>query len=388
VAASYPHPRRRANGEGSVYLTSGGRWRAALTWTDGSGRRQRRVLSGKTQADVRRRLGALRADLDRGVEPARASALGPYLTAWLERDRQRVRASSWRQREQYVRSYLNPALGHIPLARLTPSDVERMTTELIASGRSPRTASHARVILRRALADALRDGAVPRNVASLARPPHVVSRTIEPGRDYLPATQLRTLLEAVREHPLGPLVTLAATTGLRQGELLGLTWPDFDSEAGTLTVRRSLARSHAGGWELAPPKTRRSVRSLSLPAVATAALERQREGQATAKAAAGTAWQDRDGLIFTNEVGQPLRGYTVTARFRDMLAAAGLPHISFHGLRHSAATALLTAGIPLRTVSDLLGHSTIALTADVYGHVERQSRRDAADAMDRALGDG
>jgi integrase len=386
VAASYPHPRRRADGEGSVYLTADGRWRAALSWTDGTGLRQRRVLSGKTQASVRRRLASLRADLDRGLEPVRASALGPYLAAWLVRERQRVRASTWRQREQYARVYLTPALGSIPLAKLTPSDVERMTTDLIASGRSARTASHARVILRRALADALRDGAVHRNVAALARPPRITARTIEPGRDYLDAGQLRKLLAAADGHPLGPLVTVAATSGLRQGELLGLTWPDVDPAAGTLTVRRSLARSHAGGWELAPPKTRRSVRSLSLSGLAVTALEHQRDAQAHAKAAAGTAWQDRDGLIFTDAMGQPLRGYTVTRTFQELLATAGLPRITFHGLRHSAATALLSAGIPLRTVSDLLGHSTLALTADVYGHVERQSHRQAADAMDRALG--
>jgi integrase len=128
------------------------------------------------------------------------------------------------------------------------------------------------------------------------------------------------------------------------------------------------------------------VRSLSLSGLAVTALEHQRDAQALAKAAAGTAWQDRDGLIFTDAMGQPLRGYTVTRTFQELLATAGLPRITFHGLRHSAATALLSAGIPLRTVSDLLGHSTLALTADVYGHVERQSHRLAADAMDRALG--
>jgi integrase len=120
--------------------------------------------------------------------------------------------------------------------------------------------------------------------------------------------------------------------------------------------------------------------------MARAALERQRTRQETAQVAAGTAWQDHDGLIFTDTVGRPLYRVAVHRGFRELLAAAGLPFIPFHGLRHSAATALLTAGIPLRVVSDLLGHAGIAITSDYYAHVEPALRRDAADAMDRTLG--
>jgi integrase len=242
------------------------------------------------------------------------------------------------------------------------------------------------VILRRALADALRDGLVARNVAALARPPRVTARTIEPGRDYLDADALRALLAASALHPIGPLVVVAATTGLRQGELLGLAWDDVDAGAGTLTVRRALARAWDGGYALAAPKTARSRRTIHLPAAALAALERQRSRQATAREAAGTAWQDRDGLIFTNSIGRPLDPSAVVRDFHQLLEAAGLPRVPFHGLRHSTATALLGAGVPLRVVSDLLGHSGIGITADVYGHVERALRREAADAMDRALG--
>src|SRR5439155_3070864 len=176
------------------------------------------------------------------------------LAGWLERERQRIRPSTWRQREQYTRCYVVPALGRRPLPKLTPSDVERMTASMIAAGRSPQTAAHARVILRRALGDAIRDGLLHRNVAALARPPRLAARTMEPGRDYLEAGQLRRLLAVASEYRIGALVTLAATTGLRQGELLGLSWEDIDWPAGTLTVRRSLARAWGNGYELAAPK--------------------------------------------------------------------------------------------------------------------------------------
>ena len=147
-----------------------------------------------------------------------------------------------------------------------------------------------------------------------------------------------------------------------------------------------MARAWGGGVELAEPKTRRSRRTIHLPAPALAALERQGDRQATVREAAGTAWQDRDRLIFTDAVGRPLYRVAVHRAFHELLDTAGLPSIPFHGLRHSTATALLTAGVPLRVVSDLLGHSGIAITSDYYAHVEPTLRREAADAMERTLG--
>lgn len=378
--------RRRANGEGSIYAYRG-RYRGALTWTDRDGTRQRRTLYGKTQAEVRRQLDAMRVELDRGLVPAAPSTVANFLEAWLESSRQRIRPSSWYRAEQAVRVHIAPALGRMALAKLTPSDVERMATQLIKSGRSPRTAQIARSILRRALADAQRDGLVHRNVAALARPPHVPVRAIVAGRDYLTLADLRRLVNESRAHPLGPLVTLAATTGLRLGELLGLSWVDIDTEAGTLTVRRSLARSW-DGYALAEPKTPKSRRTLNLPTAALTALDRQSALQDAARESVGDAWQNVDGLVFTDGVGRPLRGPDVNHAWHRILDAAGLPSIPFHGLRHSAATAMLAAGVGLRTVSDALGHSTITMTADRYAGVTPEQKREAADAMDRALGVG
>jgi integrase len=382
--ASYPtRARRRANGEGSIY-SDRGRWRAALTWTDAAGIRQRRTISGKNQAEVRKQLAELRGQLDKGLDPPTAQTVADYLTGWLELERQRIRPSTWRQYEQHVRTHLTPALGRLEMTRLAGADVERMTTAIIASGRAPRTAQLARTILRRALADAQRDGRVHRNAAALARPPRVPSRSIVAGRDYFEGPDLRRLMTAAKVHPLGPLVTLAATTGLRLGELLGLAWTDVDTDARTLTVRRALARSW-DGWALAEPKTPRSRRTVNLPATAITALDRQHELQDAARDAVGDAWQDRDGLIFTDAVGRPVDGRAVNKTFHTLLAAAGLPAIPFHGLRHSAATAMLAGGVSLRTVADALGHSTITITADVYAHVSPEARREAADAIERAL---
>jgi integrase len=310
--------------------------------------------------------------------------LSHFLEAWLQRDRQRVRPSTWRQREQYARCYLVPALGNVAVDKLAPADIERMTGSLIASGRSARTAAHARVILRRALADAVRDGIAHRNAAALARAPHVPSRALTAGRDYLGTDDLRRLVAVAETHPLGALVTVAATTGVRQGELLGLGWSDVDLKGRTLRVRRALARSW-DGFKLAEPKTARSRRTIYLPDTAIAALTRRRQMQDDARAAAGAAWQDVDDLVFTDAIGRPLRNDAVNHAWHRFLDDGGFPSIPFHGLRHTAATALLTAGTPLKVVSDVLGHSGIGITADTYGGTVAELQQEAAGAMDRLL---
>lgn len=403
--------RKRTNGTGSVYPFRSG-YRAAFTWRDDTGR-HRRVVSAPSEDAAHRALSRLRDQHDAGTLPTDTGTVAAYLTRWVERSRHDVRPSSWMQRDASVRTHVIPAIGRIKLARLTPSDVEAMTSGMVAGGKSPTTAVHARVILRRALADAVRDGLVPRNVAALARPPRKVRRELA----YLDTAALRRLLDAVAvgwrlavpgaswtepsrriawapwepdkdDDTLGPIITVAATTGLRQGELLGMRWQDLDLDARRLTVRRQLVLDLDRKSILAEPKTAKSRRTIDLPARAVAAFAVERERQAARRKVAGTAWSPltgMDGLVFTDGIGRPLRGPSVTHGFQDRLTTLGIGSLPFHALRHSAASALLAAGIPLKTVSETLGHSTIVLTADTYGHLAPELRRDAADAMDRAL---
>jgi integrase len=258
-----------------------------------------------------------------------------------------------------------------------------MTAAVVAKGRAATTAAGARVVLRRALADAQRDGLVRTNAAALARPPRLERRELE----YLDSGQLRRLLAASESHDLGPAIAVAATTGLRQGELLGLRWSDVDLEGGSLTVRRSLALQWDGSMALAEPKTKRSRRTINLPTRAVAALREEGSRQADREAAVGSAWTNPDGLVFTDALGRPLRNDVLTPRYQRVLADAGLPRRSWHALRHSAASAMLAAGVPLKVVSETLGHASITITADTYAHVAPELRREAAEAMDRMLGD-
>lgn len=391
--------KRRSPGEGTIYQRPGRPgWRGEVTYTDPDGKRHRRVVTGATSEDARAELDKLRLRLRLGTLGASdAGTLGEYLAGWIERHRATVRPSTWRTAETYVRAYLIPALGRIALVRLTAADVERALASFVRHGRpstvgearkprpvSPVTALHVRAILRRALSDAHRAGIVGRNVAADATPPRVPHRPIA----YLTPAEVQRLLSATSEDVLGPLYALAASTGLRRGELVALRWSDVDMAEGSLRVARSTARNDAGGWSAAETKSARSRRTLPLPAMARNALERQRKRQAVARLAAGTAWQDRAGLVFTDAVGGPILPEYVSHAFARARVVAGLPTATLHQLRHTAATMLLAEGVPLAVISEWLGHSGIAVTMAHYAAVVPALRRDAADAMDRALSGG
>jgi integrase len=390
--------RRRSPREGSVYPitrrrrdgTLLERWRGAVTWTRPDGSRARRTVTAATSEAARDELDKLRRELRLGtlVAAGPGDTVGDYLEAWLGRHREHVRPSSWGVAESYVRVYLIPALGRHSLTRLSAADVERALASFVRDGRTgrpghpiaPITAAHVRATLRTALSAAVRDGVLGRNVARDAKPPQVPHRPVT----YLGAPDVRRLLAATASDPLGPLYALAATTGLRRGELLALRW--FDVADGSLTVRRAVSRDAAGGWRPAETKSARSRRTIPLPASARAALERQRERQERDRSLAGTRWRNVDELVFTDAGGGPLLPEFVSHAFARARRDSGVPPVRFHDLRHSAATMMLAEGVPLAVISEWLGHAGIAVTAAHYAAVVPALRREAADAMDRALG--
>jgi integrase len=374
-------PRRRSRGEGAIIETADGRLRGRILLPHPDGTRTvTRWVSGRTRAEVTRKLDALRKEAGAGFPTGEAT--GDYLARWIVAVRPRLRAATHREYARHVAIYWRP-LAAIPLTRLTPPHIERTMADLMARGLSAQTVRHARSTLRRALHDAQRDGLLTRNVAALARPPRIERREMH----ALSPAEVARMVDGTADDLHGPLYAVLATTGLRLGEALGLEWGDVDLTGRSLTVRRSMAKAHRGGYELAEPKTSRSRRTVMLPAIALEALRRRKAAQAAARLAAGSAWQDQARIVFTDAVGRPLRPDAVSAAFRATAARLGLP-VRLHDLRHTAASLLLAAGVPLKVVSETLGHSSIAITADVYAHVTPDLRREAAEAMDRALSNG
>jgi integrase len=235
-------------------------------------------------------------------------------------------------------------------------------------------------VLRRALVTAERWGMVTRNVAKLVGTPRVDRHEITP----LTPEQAKVLIESAADDRHRALYVTALGTGLRQGELLALRWEDVDLDAGTLRVRHGLANVD-GKLTLQAPKTDRSRRSLVLPEAVTVALRAHRTRQLMDWLAAGSRWVD-SGHVFASMRGTPYHAATVTRAFQAALTRAGLPRVRFHDLRHSAATFLLAQGFTLEDVKNMLGHSTIVLTSNTYGHVLEQRKRELARGMDAVLG--
>jgi integrase len=371
-----PGQRRRVhgNGEGSVYQRKDGRIVAALVLPDGkrvvwyvaSRREGRAVLAEARRAIAERRF----------VAGDRVS-VQTYLTDWLEAARPNLRYAVWVRYGEYLRLHALPAIGAKRLQQLGPLDLQRLYAARLAAGLSPTTVRHLHAVLHRALADAVRLGQLPSNPVDRVQPPRRATRE----RPTLSAEQAKRLCAVAEGHRLGALVVCALTLGLREGELLGLRWECVDLERGTLAVAQSLARQEHGP-ALGAPKTPSSRRTLRLPRVAADALTRRRQIQRAERLAAGPTWQEH-GLVFTRPDGRPVAAQHVAGKLlAPLLDAAGLPRLRLHDLRHTYATLGLRQHVPLRLVSDALGHASIAITADLYSHVTEELQQQVADAID------
>jgi integrase len=234
-------------------------------------------------------------------------------------------------------------------------------------------------VLRSALSDAQRLDLVPRNAAKAAKPPTLQA----PKRRALNVAEAQRPLAAASGDRLEALFVIALTVGLRRGELLGLKWSDLDPTDQVLRIERAVQRA-AGQLRFVEPKTPRARRVLLVPEIAMAAFNAHRVRQARERLAAGDSWQDGD-LIFASSIGTPIEPRNVNRRLNELRAKSGLDWLRLHDLRHACATYLLASGVEPRTVMKILGHSTIRLTMDLYGHVLPDRLRAAASAMDRAM---
>ena len=343
---------------------------------------RRKTFYGKTRKDVSERLKVAMRDQQQGTMVSNdRQTVAQYLGRWLaESVKGSVKARTHVGYESIVRVRIVPRIGRVPLARLTSLDLQGLYTKLAADGLSGRSIVHTHRVLHRALQQACRWGMLPRNPCDGVTPPQAQRREL----GVLSQAEAAHLLTATIDHPAHALYVLALSTGMRQGELLGLQWRDIDLEAGRVSVRRAVQRQKGVGLVFVTPKTARSRRSVKLGQRAVAALRDHRLRQIEARLRLGPDWRDED-LVFANETGGKLDPSHQTAVFKVALSRAGLPAIRFHDLRHSAATLLLTKGIHPKVVSEMLGHSTVTLTLDVYSHYTPVLHDQAAAAMDDLL---
>jgi integrase len=373
---------RRGPNEGSIHERWDGRWAGSVQIGYQDGKRIRKHVMGHSRAEVRDKMAALmRAHEKKRPIPDQREKVGPFLRRWLDEvAKPTLRASTYKSYDDLLVAHLIPGLGKIALAKLTPAEVQAFLNRKLVGGLSPRRVQYLHAVLRRALVTAEKWGMVSRNVAKLVDPPRVPKHEISP----LTPEQARHLIEASAKDRHLALYVTALGTGLRQGELLGLTWEDVDLDAARLRVRHSLANVE-GHLTLLEPKTERSRRTVLLADSVVTALRAHRTRQRMERLVSGSRWSD-SGHVFTTLHGTPYHAATITRAFQAALTRAGLPACRFHDLRHAAATFLLAQGMTLEDVKNLLGHSSITLTSNTYGHVLEQRQRQVARAMDAVLG--
>jgi integrase len=373
---------KRGHNEGSIRLRKDGRYEGRVTIGYADGKQQRKSVFGKSRAECSEKMKKVQGDMARGIMPVADERLTVkvFLTRWLEDAAQpSLRGTTYASYRGVVNGHLIPALGHIALVKLTAPDVMKYQRTKLASGLSARTVTYHRAILRRALSDAAKWELAHKNAAALASPPRAVRHDVSP----LTPDEARTFLSKIPGNRLEALYVMAMGTGMRQGELLGLTWKNVDLDNGTATVRQQMQRIN-GKLTLVEPKTAKSRRTVALPNIVVTALAAHRERQKFERRWAGSRWQEH-GLVFTTTIGTPLDSANVTHNFQKALSDAKIRKQRFHDLRHCAATLLLAQGADLRTIMDVLGHSTITLTANTYAHLTDATRRVAADMMDDVM---
>ncbi|MDP7735141.1 tyrosine-type recombinase/integrase [Mycobacterium paragordonae] len=355
-----------------------------MSYVDATGKRQRSYVYGKTATEARRELKKVRDRIASG-KPAKDAP--DTVTSWLKRWRESSLAASDRKATTKAlygslsRKHLEAGtFGAKRLDRLKPSDVEALVVALRTKKLADSTVRQVYTVLRQALDVAVRDGLLADNPASKVKRPTVARQEAI----YLTAADVARLLDAAKTLRYCVAVVLMAATGLRRGEAAGLRWSDVDLDKGELRVRKTLSRVD-GTLVLSEPKTDRSRRRVPLHSGVVVQLKSWRKQQVAERLAAGDQWTDT-GMVFCNELGLMVDPRNLLRTVELAAAKAKLGHVGAHTMRHSAAVAWLESGVHIKAAADLLGHSSIAITGDLYGHTSDDTARAAVDGLGAALG--
>ena len=370
--------KRRGRGEGSVYFVAErNEWVGSISlgFDQATGKRIRRTIYGASKKDVQQRLGDVRNRTGTELARRRAPTVREFIEGWLAREVQpNRRATTYRSYEGISRRHVLPYIGNVRMNVATPADVERCLA-IVRESAGASMALKTRTLLHRVFKRGIALEIAARNpVVSVEVPRHE-----RQAMQFLDAEQARKLLAAAAGDRFEALVVLLVTGGLRIGEALALRWRDVDFADRRLRIERT-AQETKGPIVFVPPKTKAGNRTIALGRLATDALKRRR---ALAKR---EGYDGADDLIFPTDVGTPFRRSNLHRRWwHPLLAAAGLPRIRLHDLRHTAATLSLAAGTNVRIVADRLGHADPAVTLRVYQHAVERLHRDDAAGVDRLL---
>jgi len=329
-----------------------------------------------SKRDAEAMLTRLLAQVDTGTDllPSKLT-VEQFSHEWLKAIKSRVKSRTHHRYAELLRLHVLPYIGSLELKKLKPLHIERLLTKGREKGLSERTLLHVFRVLHTALGQGVKWQLVERNVAQAVQPPKPEKHEV----NAVTPEEVDRILAAAKGIEIEVPITIALGTGMRLGEILGLRWSDIDFENESLRVRQTVQVDRTFGT----PKSYRSRRMIPVPKFLLRTLKTHRARQSESRLVAETAWQDHD-LVTTRADGSPMDPRRVSRLFTALAKKNGFD-FTFHGLRHAYASLMLASGVDLKVTSDLLGHSTIGITADLYTHVAERLHKDAAHKLDALL---
>lgn len=382
--------RKRANGEGSISKRSNGTWEGKITvgFDPSTGKQIRKSIYGRTQKEVRGKMNELQlqyANVSTVEEnDAVEMTLSEWLDTWLADYIQDVKPGTKVSYTSIVDNHIRPVLGKIALQKLKSPMIQKFYNQLREKGLSPKYIKNIHGVLHRALDMAIKIEFIEKNYTSVCSLPKSEMKEIQP----LDAPEQRKLLDAIKGEEYEDLIIVDLFTGLRSGELIGLTWDCIDFDKGIISVKKQLVQTRQTGAEYTFGSLKNGKTRVIMPAqFVIQILKRHKIRQAEMRLAAGELWNEGKfpNLVFTHRDGSHLSQPTVWKEFQKLLEKAGLEHHRVHDLRHTFAINSIMAGDDIKTLQENMGHYSAAFTLDRYGHVTETMRKASSDRMQRFI---
>lgn len=374
---------KNAKGGGTIRQRSDGRWEARYTVgrDPGTGKQIQKSVYGSTQAECRKKLAQAVADIDKGVfQTPDKITVSAWLEEWMDTFcKDKIKPLTFQTYQGVIRNHIIPHIGALQVQQVKGLHIQKLYNTMTKAGLSGKTVKNVSAVLHKAFSVAVKQGIIIANPVDGAELPKVEKHEITPLAD----DEIPLFLTAIDGSPFRNAFALCLFAGLREGECLGLSWGQVDFERGRITINQQLQKekNRNAKYYIAPYTKSDKPRTIEPPPIAFQYLRAERAKQSENRLKAGTAWNNPDGLVFTDESGKHYAIHTFYRRFKAIAASIGRPDARPHDLRHTAATVAIASGADVKSVQDMLGHATASFTLSTYCHTSERMMKDTANRV-------
>jgi len=372
---------RSAQGLGTIRYRKDGRWEARYTIgrDPGTGKQIQKSVYGQTQSDVVKKLQSIANSVNCEIynEPSKLKVTD-WLNIWISQYTIDLKPLTLKTYLGHINNHIIPSLGSVKLMALKPHHIQSFVNKL-NENYSPKTIKNIHGTLHKALAQAIELEYITKNPADSCKLPRITKVDIKP----LDTAQIALFLKAIEKHRFEKAYIVDLFTGMRQSELIGLTWDCINFEVGSIYLYRQYQKLK-GGYKFVTLKNNKT-RTVFPAKFIMNVLRDVRTKQLECQLKAGIAWQNSNNFVFTNEIGDHIKHETLSKNYKNIVKSIGLDHLRFHDLRHSYAVVSLLAGDDIKTVQENLGHHSASFTLDTYAHVSEEMKKKSSERMDRLI---